>query len=223
VYTLTFSTSSSLGVRIDCGDVVKICIPDFNQPKSYSMSAERTGEFDITFKVYPGGVASGYLDSLQIGKEISVFKVGSKQRRAGSHVGLVAYGVGITEALPIAAAELAKPDAEHVKLLWASKTYGDLFWHHEIAELRAEYPERFDVETILSREQRDGSRYGRCTSQVLAEVFDDVWGTGPGGPNFERRDGVRFLAVGTGPMIWETEDMLSHLGFAVPGKHALLR
>ena len=142
VYTLTFATPPSLSnaVRIDCGDVIKVVVPGF-KPKSYSMSAERPGEFDITFKAYPNGVCSGYLDSLkvlslalalaltltltltltlaltltiQVGDAITVFKKGSKERQPGSHVGLVAFGVGITEALPIAAAELAKPEAEQV-------------------------------------------------------------------------------------------------------------
>ena len=93
VYTLTFANPPgvhSLGVRIDCGDVVKICIPNF-KPKSYSMSAERPGEFDVTYKLYPGGTCSGYLDSLKVGDEITVFRRGSRQPRAGSHVGIIAY------------------------------------------------------------------------------------------------------------------------------------
>ena len=130
--------------------------------------------------------------------------------------------MGITEALPIAAAELAKADAEHVKLLWACKTYGDYFWHHEIAQLRQAHPERFSVETILSREERVGSRHGRCTSDVLAAVFDGAWGTGVSGPQEARRDGVGFLTVGTKGMMRETEAMLSRIGYTVPGRHALL-
>lgn len=76
VYTLTFESPPSLSnaVRIDCGDVVKVVVPNF-KPKSYSMSAERPGEFDITVKVYPGGVCSGYLDSVQVGESISAFNV----------------------------------------------------------------------------------------------------------------------------------------------------
>ena len=67
VFTLTFATPPSLSnaVRIDCGDVIKVVVPGF-KPKSYSMSAERPGEFDITFKAYPNGVCSGYLDSLKV-------------------------------------------------------------------------------------------------------------------------------------------------------------
>ena len=223
VYTLTFATPPSMNntVRIDCGDVVKIVVPNF-KPKSYSMSAERPGEFDITFKLYPNGVCSGYLDGIKLGEEITVFKRGSKSRLPGTHVGLIAFGVGITEALPIAAAELAKPEAQHVRLLWASKAWGDLFWHDEITALCVAHPGRFSVETILSREERKGSLHGRCRSEVIAAVFDGAWGTAVGGPNERHRDGVRFLTVGTKPMMREAEAMLRQLGYEVPGKNMLL-
>ena len=226
VYTLTFVRPPSLNVRIDCGDAIKVVVPGY-KPKSYSMSAERpgefdTGEFDITFKVYPNGVCSGYLDSLKVGDAITVFRKGSHQRQPGSHVGIVAFGIGITEALPIAAAELAQPEAGQVRLLWASKAYGDLFWLEEIAALRAAHPERFSAETILSREQRDGSLHGRCRLDVLAAVFDGEWGTALGGPNEGRREGVRFLCVGTKPMMRGAESMLRQLGYETPGRHMLL-
>ena len=215
VYTLTFANPdgvTTLGVRIDAGDVVKVCVPNF-KPKSYSMSAERPGEFDITFKVYPGGRCSGYLDSLELGQSAEVFKMGRKQRVAGTHVGIVAYGVGITEALPIATAELAKPEATHVDLLWASKTFGDTFWHEQLAELAAVHPERFKHTTILSRETRDGALHGRVNSRVLAAVFDDAWATGVGAPNENLRESVRFLSVGTKAMMHETDEMLTANGY----------
>lgn len=65
-----------------------------------------------------------------------MFGRGKKQRSPGAYVGLVAYGVGITEALPVAAAELSKSEAEVVHLIWASKTFGDTFWHDSIAEVQ---------------------------------------------------------------------------------------
>ena len=54
VYTLTFKTPPGmdfLGVDIPLGDVVKVCVPNY-KPKSYSVSAQRPGEFDITLKVF---------------------------------------------------------------------------------------------------------------------------------------------------------------------------
>jgi hypothetical protein len=85
VYTLTFSNPAgmeSLGVRMDYGDVIKVVVPNY-KPKSYSMSDERPGEFDITVKVYPNGRASGYLDSIPIGGQIDVFRKGSNERNPG--------------------------------------------------------------------------------------------------------------------------------------------
>merc|ERR1739844_465959 len=107
------------------------------------MSAERPDEFDITFKVYPGGRASGFLDRLQLGETVDVFRKGRKVRSPGPFVGIVAYGVGITEALPIARAELLKSDAKRVVLLWSARTYGDMFWHEELQELTAVHGDRF--------------------------------------------------------------------------------
>ena len=91
----------------------------------------------------------------------------SRERRAGSHVALIAYGVGITEILPMAATELAKPEAEQVRLLWASRTRGDTFWRDQIAALEEAYPERFSFAEIISRDpgyaERAGALQGRVT------------------------------------------------------------
>ena len=59
---------------------------------------------------------------MEIGDTIDCFvhrkgKRTSRERRAGSHVALIAYGVGITEILPMAMTELAKPEAEQVRQL----------------------------------------------------------------------------------------------------------
>ena len=139
VRTLTFACPNqsqempSLGCRIDCGDVVKVVIPE-HKPKSYSMSAARPGEFDITFKVYPGGRCSGYLDSVKVGQSVLAFAKGKKERNLGvgiTHVGVVAFGVGITEGLPIAEAELLRGGAERVHLVWAARTHEDMVRERE--------------------------------------------------------------------------------------------
>lgn len=55
VYTLSFQAPNQglqSDFRIGLADVVKVVVPGY-KPKSYSMSAMREGEFDITFKVYP--------------------------------------------------------------------------------------------------------------------------------------------------------------------------
>ena len=65
----------------------------------------------------------------------------------------VAFGVGITEALPMAEAELGKPEAESVRLLWCSKTRPDTFWLDRAAALAAAHaPGRFEMVETFTRE-----------------------------------------------------------------------
>jgi NAD(P)H-flavin reductase len=190
-------------VRLDMGDVVKMVIPNY-KPKSYSMSALRDNEFDVTFKVYPNGRASGFLDRLKIGDEINTFGMRTKKtRNPGDFVGVIAFGVGITEGLPMSRAELAKGDAQNVILLWASRTSADTFWHSEIEDLLRIYPDRFKVVRILSREKKGDCLFGRINPEVLREVFSE---------NLSRcareHKRARFLPVGTKEMMSQTNEML---------------
>eukprot|EP00630_Chrysocystis_fragilis_P004444 CAMPEP_0197394678 /NCGR_PEP_ID=MMETSP1165-20131217/5776_1 /TAXON_ID=284809 /ORGANISM="Chrysocystis fragilis, Strain CCMP3189" /LENGTH=242 /DNA_ID=CAMNT_0042920403 /DNA_START=53 /DNA_END=781 /DNA_ORIENTATION=+ len=206
VFTLTFAQPESVeAFRMDMGDVVKIVVPGY-KPKSYSVSAMRPGEFDVTFKVYPNGRASGYLDRLAIGDDATVFRRGNKSRFAGRFVGLVAYGVGITEALPVAAAEVEKGDAERVTLLWANRTAADAFWGDRIADLEA--TGKFTLVSIFSRERHDDALHGRITADVLQRVF---------GPDIARVEGdAKFLSVGTKLMMAETDAMFAAIGCPMP-------
>ena len=224
VHTLTFQIPKNVtfsgkaiphnDVRLDMGDVVKMVIPGY-KPKSYSMSALRETEFDVTFKVYPNGRASGFLDRLQVGDYINSFGMRkSTIRNPGSYVGVIAYGVGITEALPVAKAELEKGDAQQVVLLWASKTQADTFWNDEIQELATQYPTKFQMVYIFSREDVDGCLKGRINPQILSDVFH-------GANDNTTKVEARFLSVGTKDMMRMTDRMLSEIGFDMP-KHALL-
>ncbi|CAB9521146.1 b5 reductase 1 [Seminavis robusta] len=220
VHTLTFAIprfdpsvhrgKSHSEVAIDKGDVVKMVIPGY-KPKSYSMSALREQEFDVTFKVYPNGRASGFLDSMKVGDELESFgKSSGRHHNPGSFVGIVSYGVGITEGLPVTKAELEKGDAEKVVLLWASRTMGDTFWHEEIKALQNEYPGRFEMVHILSREEHQGCFHGHITPKLLDQAFQPA-----------DRGQARFLSVGTKDMMRITNRMLEEIGYPMP-EHALL-
>lgn len=185
-------------------------IPGY-KPKSYSVSALRPNEFDVTFKVYPGGRASGYLDRLQIGDRIHSFGMSAgRVRNAGSYVGIIAYGVGITEALPVAQAELEKTDAKKVKLLWACRTVQDTFWNEEITALQKRHGNRFEVVHILSRQAHEDCLQGRINANVLDRLFQPP-----------KPDEARFLSVGTKEMMRKTDDMLASINYPMP-RHALL-
>lgn len=229
VYTLTFQLPNDVppnehtrphrDIRLDLGDVVKMIIPDY-KPKSYSVSALRDDEFDVTFKVYPNGRASGYLNRLVVGEDTLrsfVKKQSARERNpGGTHVGIIAYGVGITEGLPVAEAELQRTDeVQQVILLWAARTRQDLFWHEAIAALQRNHPQRFRLVQIFSREPvpvgfvdtTNDVLYGRIDEDVLRSVFRSSF------PNIET---ARFLSVGTKDMMRVTDDLLTQTGFPMP-------
>jgi len=215
VHTLTFQIPSQpvaspaiphANIRLDLGQVVKMVIPGY-KPKSYSVSALRDTEFDVTFKVYPNGRASGYLDRLQVGDTIHSFgKPNSRYRNAGKRVGIIAYGVGMTEALPVARAEL--DHGSRVTLLWASRTLQDTFWKDQTNALHAQYPQHFRLKHILSRQQDEDCLHGRINADILQQVF-------------HKQDDYRFLVVGTKEMMSNTYALLESIGYPMP-QHELL-
>lgn len=222
VHTLTFAipthtnftgqATSHRNVRLDLGDVVKMVIPGY-KPKSYSISELRENEFDVTLKVYPNGRASGYLDRLRVGDNVHSFGMRcSRSHNPGSYVGIIAYGVGITEGLPVARAELEKGLAKKLVLLWASRTMADTFWNEQIEKLKTDFPDTFQIVYILSREENDDCLHGRIDRTVLSSVFDVPQ---------DERDQARFLSVGTKEMMKLTDGMLAEIGYPMP-KHWLL-
>jgi NAD(P)H-flavin reductase len=197
-------------VRVDMGDVVKMVIPGY-KPKSYSICELRETEFDVTFKVYPNGRASGFLDRLQVGDYIMSFgKRGARTRNAGGYVGIIVFGVGITEGYPVAKAELEKGTADKVKLLWASRTEQDTFWRDKLQQFEQDYPEKFELIYLYSREKQEGCLHGRISPALLKEVFK------PPHP-----DQARFLSVGTKPMMKDVDAMLTEIGYPMPEHHLL--
>lgn len=214
VRTLSFKRPTCLReARIDLGDVLKIVIPNY-KPKSYSISDLRQTEFDITVKMYPKGRASGYLDRMKIGESVRVFlKAPYARQSGGTHVGIVGFGVGITEALPVAEAELNK--SRDVTLLWACRRRDEMFWDSRIKALQKQFPSTFKIVRVLSREKRPGALHGRIDIDVLKKVFafgDDV------PPNH-----MRFVRVGTKRMMRCVDKMLKRLKYDVQGRHSLFR
>jgi NAD(P)H-flavin reductase len=230
VHTLTFEIPQNVqfsgracahkDIQLDHGDVIKMVIPGF-KPKSYSLSDVRPeqNEMDITIKVYPNGRASGFLDRLQIGETVNSFGMHSGRRRnAGKFFGGIAFGVGITEILPVAEAELQKGDAEKVVVLWASRTSGDTFWQDKIALLEKQYPDKFEMVYIYSREESADPAVlkGRVDENVLQKVFMSRIEKS----NISHED-ARFLSVGTKQMMYNTSSMLGNIGYPMH-KHGLL-
>eukprot|EP00931_Biecheleriopsis_adriatica_P076337 TRINITY_DN50059_c0_g1_i1.p1 TRINITY_DN50059_c0_g1~~TRINITY_DN50059_c0_g1_i1.p1 ORF type:complete len:359 (-),score=77.80 TRINITY_DN50059_c0_g1_i1:110-1153(-) len=121
------------------------------------------------------------------------------------YIGLIAFGIGITEIAPVALSELLDASVARVTILWANRRWSDAEWVWKDAAAREEenlvhkffaqqgkYGDRLQVKHILSQEDRpEASFRGRITGDVLKKAFLD------GVP----KEKLKFLAVGTTAMI----------------------
>ncbi len=106
------------------------------------------------------------------------------------------------DAKTISGEGLTHADVRKVKLIWATKTWGDCFWLDELERLKADG--RFEVVHVLSREGRDGCRRGRVTPDLLKEELDEAWGVG----TTVERSNVRLISIGTKAMMRDFNDMV---------------
>mmetsp|Transcript_35537 Transcript_35537/g.99844 ORF Transcript_35537/g.99844 Transcript_35537/m.99844 type:complete len:373 (-) Transcript_35537:148-1266(-) len=202
---------------------------------------EAQGEFGLIVKAYgPDDRAVGVSSLLRrvpIGTEMLVTShtehVFWKERNRGYycndrsitpgsegqyHLGLIAFGIGITEVAPVAMSELLDPRVQKVTILWANKYWSDADWvwrgvgtaddlvHKFFAE-QGRHGARLEVKHILSREERpEACFHGRITADVLRRAFLD--GDIP-------RSNLKFLAVGTAAMIDSAYEQLGELGLDV--------
>jgi len=215
VFALPGGDTGEPDVQLALGEHIKVRGAGFLPfARSYSPVAVRRGEIELVVKIYPAdgrgktpaGVSS-HLDSLQEGEEALLSgpyppPFQRVAREPGRKVGIVAYGVGITEALGVAWGEL--PRADEVALLWALRDRSELYAQQELQALR---DAGLQVRYHFSREGGGG----RLGPQQLREAFP--WGpVDSSGKDSEHAQEVRFLVVGTKAMKRETYAMLASAG-----------
>eukprot|EP00053_Salpingoeca_punica_P009775 m.88024 g.88024 ORF g.88024 m.88024 type:complete len:305 (+) comp15158_c0_seq2:227-1141(+) len=236
VRRLTFALppGTSLGYNLGLGMRLKVAMPPGtgaksyrgDKPRSYSPTSDpaRLGSFDLTVKVYPEGTCSKYLDGLRVGETAMMGGPLPPPDRIfynpGTHIGLLVLGIGITEGLWVAKSELARPSVQAVKLLHACRTTDDVVFAKEVAELLQQYPTRFSVRYIFSRQDPAtlpaGALTGRMNPDLLAAEFASFFET-TGMPTrtsaaLKPLPGTRFLCVGTKAQKHDLFDLLAPLG-----------
>ena len=254
---MTMMVKSYHDLQLDLGDVVKMIIPNY-KPKSYSVSALRSTEFDVTYKLYPNGRASGCLHQLKVGggieRQIHTFVKKNSSRRhndGGTHIGIIVYGVGITEGLPVARAELERDSCccnggnsdnksvvkvQQVILIWCVRTMADTFWQNDIQQLLQLHPRRFQIVYVVSREQKPPSSLLSLSVPAqendilsISKKTQIIYGQRLNTQllqelfkSFEPyRETVRFLPVGTKEMMAMTDEMLCAIQYPMQ-HHSLL-
>jgi NAD(P)H-flavin reductase len=134
-------------------------------------------------------------------------------------LGLIAFGIGITEIAPVAMSELLDPRVKQVTILWANKSWSDAEWvwsdacnkaddlvHKFFAE-QGKYGARLKIKHILSREERPEACFnGRINAAVLKKAFLE-----DGIP----QDQLKILSVGTTAMTNFAYEELSKLGLDI--------
>jgi len=215
IYKLTFGLPEGvlLGIDLSVGEFLRVRHPQGGKPRSYSpVSVDVPGEFQLCVKCYTNGFVSAHLCNMEVGQTARIsgpfppFWVPFVRAGAAPRVGLIAFGVGITEVLPLAKLELAAGDSE-VRLLWANRSPQDTYEVDELKQLERNSNGRFRVVFLFSRVQGEvGTLQGRLTQPILQEVFGD-WQAGAD---------ARFVVVGTKQMKRFGYAMLRDSGFPLP-------
>lgn len=183
-------------------------IDDREERRQYSICAPVGAAPRVGVRVVPDGVFSTWLvEQVRPGDEVEVETpsgtFGPDPDLGGRHV-LIAAGSGITPVLSIASSLLAHPDA-HVTLLYGNRRASSVMFSDEVADLKDEHPERFELVHVLSREPRDvelfsgrldGDRLRRIlTALVPVEDVDGYWLCGPFAMIEQAREVLRDLGV----------------------------
>ncbi|MFC8074814.1 1,2-phenylacetyl-CoA epoxidase subunit PaaE [Streptomyces sp. NPDC057307] len=145
--------------------------------RTYSICApagERP-ELRVGIRLVEGGEFSTYaLKELTVGDTVEVMEPTGRfvlAPRAG-HFAAIVGGSGITPVLSIASTLLARePDARFC-LIRSDRTVASTMFLEEVADLKDRYPDRFQLVTVVSREeQQAGLPSGRLDEERLAELL----------------------------------------------------
>eukprot|EP01065_Artemidia_motanka_P024702 TRINITY_DN295_c0_g1_i3.p1 TRINITY_DN295_c0_g1~~TRINITY_DN295_c0_g1_i3.p1 ORF type:complete len:306 (+),score=85.38 TRINITY_DN295_c0_g1_i3:63-920(+) len=201
---------------------VKVRRPDsWFRARTYSLTspANTPGAFELTVKIYPGTGVSAHLGSLPIGEQAHVARTLTKRLAIPGppgvgdelpasptvpkmNVGIIAFGVGITECV-ITAEDMLR--AGHtVRLLYGNRHESQVLFKDALERVQSEYPSTFRVHHRLSREDCDDSgdcSRGRIDAKALEQQFGE-WD----------RASSYFLVVGTKQMAAQAWSELRSLG-----------
>jgi ring-1,2-phenylacetyl-CoA epoxidase subunit PaaE len=143
--------------------------------RSYSICAPVGGPLRIGVRRVPGGLVSRWLvDAARAGDVLDVQQPTGRfvvdPTKGGRHV-LVAAGSGITPLLSIGAS-LLECSAAQVTLVYGNRRTGTAMFLEELADLKNQHPDRFDLIHVLSREPRDVELFtGRLDGGRLEQIL----------------------------------------------------
>ncbi|XP_047217981.1 cytochrome b5 reductase 4 isoform X3 [Girardinichthys multiradiatus] len=203
-----------LKALIEGTEIVRPYTPVDQNLVAVSPSSSHKSDLHLMIKVYPDGVFSPYLNSLQIGENISISgpdgTFSLRPLRDVTHLYLLAAGTGFTPMARLISLALREIDTiSRTKLLFFNKREEDILWHCRLDDLAAN-DERFQVEYVLSEPPGSWTgRKGRVDETMLREFLI-------------RPDGSRCYVCVCGPSAFteQTTGLLKQLGFSEEECHA---
>lgn len=161
--------------------------------RAYSIcSSPKSNEIRVAVKAVQGGNFSIYATTeLKAGDEIEVavpegkFILETKAENTKNYL-LFGAGSGITPIMAMIKAVLENETNSKVVLVYGNKSTYETIFFDEINKLQAEYPKQFFVRYVYSKEQPEGSLFGRIDETVVNYVlkqhtfnYDETYLCGP--------------------------------------------
>lgn len=155
--------------------------------RSYSIctpaaDAPADPELQVGIRLVDGGAFSTYaLKELAVGDQVEAMPPMGRfvlTPRAGHYASIVG-GSGITPVLSIASTLLAREPEARFCLIRSDRTAASTMFLDEVADLKDRYPDRFQLVTVLSREeQQAGLPSGRLDRERLTELLPALLSVG---------------------------------------------
>ncbi len=150
--------------------------------RAYSIcSSPKSGELKVAIKAVEKGLFSTYAtSSLKVGDVLEVHEPEGKfvlEPQEKNYLGFAA-GSGITPVLSMIKASLTEDSSSNFTLIYGNKSEADTIFKGELETLQTEYSDRFQLHFIYSRQNVEGSKFGRIdegiTNYFVKSTYKDV-------------------------------------------------
>ncbi|HFS66635.1 MAG TPA: ferredoxin--NADP reductase [Flavobacteriia bacterium] len=162
--------------------------------RAYSIcTAPNSGEIRIVVKEIENGTFSVYANRnlkdgaiLEISEPEGKFILPTNPNNAKNYLGFAA-GSGITPIMAMIQAVITEEPKSKFVLVYGNKTVKDTIFYNKLNALQQNYPNQFKVQYVFSKEQPEGSLFGRIDASIVnfvlnknkETVFNDAYLCGP--------------------------------------------
>ena len=183
--------------------------PEKGLPTRVSIAVKRQG---------PGGFGDYAVRKLAVGDELDVLTPGGSfqlDEHADRHIAIAA-GSGITPIFAILSAALRKPGSS-AALLYSNRTTSDVMFLEELADLKDDYGDRFELLHVLSREDRGvplltGHIDQERLEQLLRALGESGAADDPAGDGAQDGPATAYYLCGPESMVESCRQLLSDRG-----------